>query len=256
DKSFRPGRELATLAHHRILEEDLAGFTDLIVPQIVAHDEDHATLSFALLKGAPMGQHGEDSGDWRRFGAAWRNFQKRVKTDSLSYHSHGHEIDVLQALRLRFEKACGPVPAEWTLCFRAVRECALSLLEADPVACHRDLHDQQILFDGHSFGILDWDLMCKADPALDVGNLSAHLLLRALQSQRADATSVADSLARHMLEGMDIRNGEEFLPALRFYQAATFLRLYLIYWLRPRWRFLCPDLLMYAQQACKGLLHV
>src|SRR5690606_13878369 len=41
--------------------------------------------------------------------------------------------------------------------------------------CHRDLHERQILVAGHIAGFLDFDTLSLADPALDPGNLLAHL---------------------------------------------------------------------------------
>ncbi len=43
--------------------------------------------------------------------------------------------------------------------------------------CHRDLHEKQILLTGGVAGILDFDTLSRADPALDPGNLLAHLYL-------------------------------------------------------------------------------
>ncbi|MCR9156186.1 MAG: aminoglycoside phosphotransferase family protein [Rhodobacteraceae bacterium] len=41
--------------------------------------------------------------------------------------------------------------------------------------CHRDLHEKQILISDGVAGLLDFDTLCLSDPALDAGNLLAHL---------------------------------------------------------------------------------
>ena len=41
--------------------------------------------------------------------------------------------------------------------------------------CHRDLHEKQILVTARGAGFLDFDTLSLADPALDAGNLLAHL---------------------------------------------------------------------------------
>jgi aminoglycoside phosphotransferase (APT) family kinase protein len=53
------------------------------------------------------------------------------------------------------------------------------------VLCHRDLHEGQILIDRGVAGLLDFDTLRWGDPALDVGNLQAHLMLAGLRSGRS-----------------------------------------------------------------------
>lgn len=49
--------------------------------------------------------------------------------------------------------------------------------------CHRDLHEKQILVDGQRAGFLDFDTLSLADPALDPGNLLAHLFLAGIDER-------------------------------------------------------------------------
>ena len=57
------------------------------------------------------------------------------------------------------------------------RMAELEQAAAPPRPCHRDLHEQQILVSGGVAGLLDFDTLCLSDPALDPGNLLAHLFL-------------------------------------------------------------------------------
>lgn len=66
-----------------------------------------------------------------------------------------------------------------------------------PALLHRDIHDGQVLVDGDRVGVIDFDLMAVGDPALDLGNLLAHLELRELQGVLPDARP----LVRAVLEG-------------------------------------------------------
>lgn len=59
----------------------------------------------------------------------------------------------------------------------------LDSLDSEALPCHRDLHEKQILISGGTAGILDFDTLSLAHPALDPGNLSAHLFL-ARQDER------------------------------------------------------------------------
>lgn len=56
----------------------------------------------------------------------------------------------------------------------------------DLVPCHRDLHEGQILLHDNCAGLLDFDTLRLGDPALDVGNLQAHLVLSGLLGGRSN----------------------------------------------------------------------
>lgn len=68
-----------------------------------------------------------------------------------------------------------------------------------PVPCHRDLHEGQILISGAGrmlrVGLLDFDTLRLGDPALDPGNLQAHLILAGLREGRSHAPFV-DAIER------------------------------------------------------------
>ena len=124
------------------------------------------------------------------------------------------------------------------------------------VLTHRDLHDRQLLVTGRGLALLDFDLLCRADATLDAANLLTHLSLRALQGVRgADETSV-HACGRALLDGLDRSEEPGFWEKLRFYQATTYLRLALVYRLRPRWRRLCGDLVALGRQCVDELAEM
>ncbi len=84
----------------------------------------------------------------------------------------------------------------WLYCgFRAYRgripcERVLHRLPGPPVLerlalAHGDLHDGNVVLTGAGVGLLDLDGVVAADPAEDVGNLWARLVLRAVQLSAA-----------------------------------------------------------------------
>lgn len=108
----------------------------------------------------------------------------------------GRSIDVLQALDLpMLPRHSGADEAallrDWgTRCRAYLPELAdtidpilgricgrLEAIGTVPKPCHRDLHEKQILVAGQTAEILDFDTLSLADPALDPGNLLAHLFL-------------------------------------------------------------------------------
>jgi Phosphotransferase enzyme family len=141
------------------------------------------------------------------------------------------------------------------------------------VPAHRDLHDKQIFLDGGpraslampasriagfardpsattgrpdglethapSVGLLDFDTLAAAEPALDLANLLVHLDLRALQGECDQAW--AETMAKGLLEGYGTKwPGEDRLSA---YADATRVRLACVYAFRPRWSGLSEALL-------------
>lgn len=100
---------------------------------------------------------------------------------------------------------------------------------------HGDLHDRNVLLDGDHVGWIDLDGLGAGDPAIDVGNLAAHVLLRALQ--RGDAPEVGRGEASVLLDasGAGVR--------ARAWGARTLFRLACLYRFRRRWTHLPPVLL-------------
>ena len=73
--------------------------------------------------------------------------------------------------------------------FDGVARALSGLSRVTPVPCHRDFHEGQVLLDGESAGILDFDTLRMGDPALDAGNLIAHLHLAALRAGQCPAAA-------------------------------------------------------------------
>jgi len=109
---------------------------------------------------------------------------------------------------------------------------------------HGDLHDRNILLDGGRLALLDSDTLHVGDPAVDVGNLAAHVFLRGLQSQApiTEAARSADAFRKlcdgHRGDADDGRSRHALVRAL--------LRLGALYAFRRRWRHLVPTLLAAA----------
>jgi len=112
------------------------------------------------------------------------------------------------------------------------------------VLCHRDLHDKQVLLDGNSGGtLIDLDLVAAGPPALDAGNILAHLRLRSLQGAGVPWRGIAERIVRRLVQD---RAMAESLPR---WTAATLLRLSLIYARRRRSEHLLDELLESTEAA-------
>jgi hypothetical protein len=123
-----------------------------------------------------------------------------------------------------------------------VYDAVLALPEAPPVPVHRDLHDQQLLWDGRRLGLIDCDTLAAGDPAGDVGNVLAHLQLR--QAQGLLDPARARIAREEFLGGVDPT--PELLARVGPHRALTSLRLAALYAWRPKWRHLVRPLLRSA----------
>jgi hypothetical protein len=69
--------------------------------------------------------------------------------------------------------------------------------------CHGDFRHSQILFEGELATLLDFDTVCQAEPALDLGHFLAYLKLAILKARVADARGIeagADELCEVFLD--------------------------------------------------------
>ena len=108
---------------------------------------------------------------------------------------------------------------------------------------HRDLHDGQWLMSGDRPCLLDFDLLCRAEPELDPANFLAHLELRRMQHPTVISERDVAACGEAFLDGFGCGYASDRRARLAFYQAATFARLALVYQLRPRWSKLVDDLI-------------
>ena len=120
------------------------------------------------------------------------------------------------------------------------------LPEVAPVLCHRDFHDKQVLLDGDRGTLIDLDLAAAAHPALDVGNIIAHLRLRALKGAELPWAEIAAPIAARA------RSDRGLDESLGVWTASTLMRLALIYARRFRRPGLIESLLDSTEAALEG----
>lgn len=113
--------------------------------------------------------------------------------------------------------------------------------EPEPRGIHRDFYADQVLVDGERIYLLDFDLYCAGDPALDIGNFLGHI-----KEQSLRATGDPGSLA-HLEAAMEERfvelSGEAARSAVHSYAALTLARHVHLSTLFPERRAFTGDLL-------------
>jgi hypothetical protein len=86
-----------------------------------------------------------------------------------------------------------------------------------PVPVHRDFHLGQLFRDRDRVAVIDWDLVARGDPALDLGNFAVYL-----------RTRVPHAAARGLdafLAGYAARAGDGAFARMALYEALTYVRL-------------------------------
>jgi len=245
-KGFRKGKSKASAERHRIAER-AARLGGLAPARLLSHDSEHSTLRFERLEGRLPVLDGSDTATFRELGSALRRFQS-TEARELDFFGVENDLEVLEDWRTRVLGAVGALPVRWSETHEAVRSLSRSLPSGESGLCHRDLHDGQVIVASSGPAVLDFDLLCRADVALDPANLLAHLELRLLQGLRSAIRSGVGESRAAFLDGLGRSDQGGFDERLSFYGASTFLRLALLYSLRPRWQHLSPILVRRAER--------
>jgi hypothetical protein len=134
--------------------------------------------------------------------------------------AHGMS-DELRILNESLAKVAALKP-EWEARIqRVMRGCvALGEKVRPPRACgiHRDFYPAQVMVDGARICLLDFDLYCLGDPALDAGNFLGHMTEQAVREfGRPDALAAQESALRERfieLSGQSCRGAVEAYTTL------------------------------------------
>lgn len=244
-KGYRRGRSLAAAERHSRAESALGVNSVIRTAHLEYHDADAECLTFEFVEGHPVRIDSADAETFRAVGRGLANLREGLDGADLGSFSATDELEVLDTLHSRRLELAGELEG-WRPLRARLGSLLVDLPGGELTATHRDLHDGQLIASGSRVTLLDLDLLTTAHPALDPGNLTAHLQLRALQNAKGATQHGAELGSRALLEGLEATLS---LTALRTYQASSFLRLALIYAMRPRWIGVVPDLLHFARRS-------
>jgi ABC-type multidrug transport system fused ATPase/permease subunit len=108
-----------------------------------------------------------------------------------------------------------------------------------PRFCHGDYTYAQVIFDGRQSGLVDFDTVCQAEPALDLGQFLAYLRAAAHKARKAassGATPIGVQLGEHFLDAYIATAGEQIEDAERLrirvsvYEVVSLMRMALHSW--------------------------
>lgn len=213
------------------------------VPELLRYETDKDCLVMAKRSGRAPVVAAATVGLWADIGSCLRRFQQFLLTDGLRKFSDRDELDVLDERARRFLLCMPHLPERWQDGRERLEDVAINLPPAVKGLVHRDLHDRQFLVANNTISLLDFDLICIADVAIDAGNLLAHMKLRAQQKKQGNGDPVVTVCSKAFLGGLGRQDEPGFERRLLFYQATAFYRLALLYALRPRWAHLTDSLI-------------
>lgn len=96
-------------------------------------------------------------------------------------HTMFHELRILQERLPQVAHHMPGLRVSIGQVFDRCSELGNRLSASPPRLIHRDFYPDQVLVDGDAVCVVDWDLCCLGDPALDVGNFHAHLTEQSLR---------------------------------------------------------------------------
>lgn len=186
-KSRAKGLDRKTFDFVRRLRSN--GFDDyspdgISVPEPVATVPAFAMWLSRKVEGIPgnvaaAGSVGPSAGA-RMAEAAYKIHGARISDGN--HHTVDRELEILES---RLSDTAGR-HREWGTRISALilqcRSTGMLIRERPVTGIHRDFYADQMLFDGKRVHVVDFDLHCHGDPALDVGNALAHLTEQALRS--------------------------------------------------------------------------
>jgi len=217
------------------------------VPRVLDWDPALRMLSFSFCRGRSLnhgwvrGEGMPSDGDRVAQLLEWLSTTRPPP----GFPTHGAEDETrLLGERLEtFEQVLDHPPSLARDLMGAVSEALRNDPPKPPSLCHRDFHDKQVLIDGSSGSLIDLDLAAAGPPALDPGNILAHLRLRALKGAKLPWREIAERIAGPCVRTRGVQN------SIHRWTAASLLRLALIYARRRRPADLIDNLLSSTEQA-------
>lgn len=209
----------AAYQRHLALWSALEGTTGLTIPRPLGFVAEWGLALFSALPGVPPVFRGVPGyRATRDVMAALRVLQGLVI--EADQHTAADELAILDAWAGRTECVFPEVTRRLRGPLARVADDLLALQVLDSVPCHRDLHEGQILLHDTGIGLLDFDTLRLGDPALDVGNLQAHLVLSGVIGRRPN---------RAFLTAMETALPHLSLKRIGIWRRAALLRLAMIY---------------------------
>ena len=252
-KGYRKGKGIKAASKFRLAAEACFD-NEFITPGPIRFDQLHDSLTMPFLNGKRPHVSTDRADDFKLLGQGIMGLQQLEPGDGgLTGFRRQHELAVLDDRADRMRLADCIMPSGWDRLRDRIEQASEQVQKAAHVPTHRDLHDGQLLLTPDGMALLDFDLLCLAEPELDPANFLAHLVLRGLQRPDSISERSVQACGQKFLDGLSAYEREGFWERLRFYQATSFGRLALVYSLRPKWIFTVPVLVRLGHRCLDDL---
>lgn len=104
-------------------------------------------------------------------------------------HGMADELHILDERLTQLAVAQPQLASRIARLLAACRRRAAQVRDAVPCGIHRDFYADQVIVAGPRLYVIDFDLYCSGDPALDMGNFVGHVVEQALR-EHGDATAL------------------------------------------------------------------
>ena len=137
-------------------------------------------------------------------------------------HTIASELEILK-LRLTQVAEMNPLWQErLSRLFAACEELGQSLNHPEQRTIHRDFYGDQVIVSGSRLYLIDFDLLCYGDAAIDVGNFLGHIIEQSLRGS-GDAATLQNREKVFEQRYAELA-GEDIRPAIRAYATLTLAR--------------------------------
>lgn len=254
-KGYRKGHAAVAFTRYDAAYRALRG-NGVAAPEAIDLDAKYESIVLAHHSGVPLDVSLDSIDVFHRIGECLAAIQGRAADFEITTFVSGDELGVIDRFSEKVLAAGLELPRKCEILRDRLGELEPMLPEMVAGLCHRDLHDRQFKLNADHLTLLDFDLLCRADVALDAANLLAHLALRQFQGMLGATPASVERCGKQFLEGLGRNEEPGFWERLRFYQASSFCRLALVYTLRPPWVSLAPTLVQMGQRCVDDLQRI
>lgn len=146
----------------------------------------------------------------------------RARVPAAGRHTMADELRILRECLARVAQAEPGRARRIDSLLAACERLAIGTLACAPVGIHRDFYADQVMVDGARLYLLDFDLYCEGEPALDIGNFIGHVTEQSLRVfGRPDALADRDVALQDRFAELA---GEELRAAVTTYATLTLAR--------------------------------
>lgn len=171
---------LEAFKRHQRVSACLAADKTVFVPKAHCYDAEYGAAVYGNIPGHQLDFRPSKTNAHTLAAARALNAIFRHGPRSETIYTGSDELSLIRDWSERLSRLC---PDLRDSIARAVDKVEPGLAtDTEFAPCHRDFHEGQLLVGSNHVGILDFDTFRLADPALDAGNLMAHLRLRSIKT--------------------------------------------------------------------------